>query len=369
MDRKRLILLGSMAVLGMVLFAACSSTSMESLQQFRFSDFVASLQTESAGRLRPRRKPWSRHPGADASAAASTQTAGAGEAATPAEETAVFFVSPGDGATVTSPFEVEMGASGLTVEAAGEIHEGAGHMHILVDEEFVDPGEVVLTTDTMIHFGQGQLATTLDLEPGEHTLRLQFANGAHIALDGDQYRDEITVVVAEPGEEEMTAAEPSEAAVFFVAPLDGATVTSPFEVEMGASGLIVEAAGQIREGAGHMHILVDEEFVYPGEVVLSTDTMIHFGQGQLATTLDLEPGEHTLRLQFANGAHFALDGDQYHDEITVVVAESGEELTAAEPSEASVFFVSPGDGATVTSPFEVEMGASGLIGRGSRPDS
>ena len=34
---------------------------------------------------------------------------------------------------------------------------------------------------------------------------------------------------------------------------------------MGASGLIVEAAGEIREGAGHMHILVDEEFVYPGE--------------------------------------------------------------------------------------------------------
>ena len=48
MDRKRLILLGSMAVLGMVLFAACSSNSMESLQQFRFSDFVASLQTVPA---------------------------------------------------------------------------------------------------------------------------------------------------------------------------------------------------------------------------------------------------------------------------------------------------------------------------------
>ena len=52
----------------------------------------------------------------------------------------------------------------------------------------------------MIHFGQGQLTTTLDLEPGEHTLRLQFADGAHIALDGDQYRDEITVVVAEDGD-------------------------------------------------------------------------------------------------------------------------------------------------------------------------
>jgi hypothetical protein len=33
------------------------------------------------------------------------------------------------------------------------------------------------------------------LEPGEHVLRLQFANGAHIALDGPAYRDEITVTV------------------------------------------------------------------------------------------------------------------------------------------------------------------------------
>jgi hypothetical protein len=30
---------------------------------------------------------------------------------------------------------------------------------------------------------------------GVHTLRLQVANGAHIALEGEQYRDEITVTV------------------------------------------------------------------------------------------------------------------------------------------------------------------------------
>ncbi len=210
-----------------------------------------------------------------------------------------------------------MGATGLSVDPAGEIREGSGHMHILVDEDFVYPGDVILTTDTMIHFGQGQMTTTLDLEPGEHTLRLQFANGAHMALDGDQYRDEITVVVAEDGD--AAAAQPAEPSVFFISPTDGAEVTSPLQVEMGATGLSVDPAGEIREGSGHMHILVDEDFVYPGDIILTTDTMIHFGQGQMTTTLDLEPGEHTLRLQFANGAHMALDGDQYRDEITVTV--------------------------------------------------
>ena len=88
-----------------------------------------------------------------------------------------------------------MGATGLSVDPAGDIKENSGHMHILVDEDFVAPGEVILASDTMLHYGDGQTKTTLDLPPGEHTLRLQFANGAHIALEGDQYRDEITITV------------------------------------------------------------------------------------------------------------------------------------------------------------------------------
>ena len=79
-------------------------------------------------------------------------------------------------------------------------------MHILVDEDFVAPGEVILASDTMLHYGDGQTDATLDLTPGEHTLRLQFADGAHIALDGEQYRDEITVTVAEGSAESTDTA-------------------------------------------------------------------------------------------------------------------------------------------------------------------
>ena len=109
----------------------------------------------------------------------------------------VHFVTPSTGATVAPTFTVEMAANGLTVEPAGEIHEGAGHMHILVDTDFTPPGEVILNDAEHLHYGKGQLTTTLALDPGVHVLHLQFANGAHIALDGDQYRDTITVTVAE----------------------------------------------------------------------------------------------------------------------------------------------------------------------------
>jgi formylglycine-generating enzyme required for sulfatase activity len=110
----------------------------------------------------------------------------------------VIFATPANGATVPPTFEVTMSAPGLIVEPAGEIHEGAGHFHILVDSDWLAPGELIPFDETHLHFGQGQLSTTLELAPGEHVLRLQFANGAHIALEGEQYRDEITVTVEAP---------------------------------------------------------------------------------------------------------------------------------------------------------------------------
>jgi LysM repeat protein len=130
---------------------------------------------------------------------AAVQAAAATAALRQAVETqpGVRFVTPANDATVPPTVTVEMTATGLVVEPAGEIREGAGHMHILVDTDFVPPGEIILTDAQHLHFGKGQLTTTLALEPGMHVLRLQFANGAHIALEGEEYQDEITVTVAE----------------------------------------------------------------------------------------------------------------------------------------------------------------------------
>ena len=259
------------------------------------------------------------------------------------ESPSVRFEQPADGATVTSPFEVVMAATGLTVEPSGEVNEGAGHFHILVDTDFTPVGEVIPTDEQNLHYGQGQTTATLELEPGEHTLRLQFADGLHTALEGDQFTDTITVNVV-AGDESPS--------VRFEQPADGATVTSPFEVVMAATGLTVEPSGEVNEGAGHFHILVDTDFTPVGEVIPTDEQNLHYGQGQTTATLELEPGEHTLRLQFADGLHTALEGDQYTDTITVNVV-AGDESP-------SVRFEQPADGATVTSPFEVVMAATGL---------
>ncbi len=232
---------------------------------------------------------------------------------------AVRFAMPSDGATVPPSFDVAMAATGLIVEPAGPINANAGHFHILIDTDFIEPGNPIPNDEAHLHFGKGQLTTTLGLEPGEHLLRLQMADGAHVALEGEEFRDTITVTVA---------ADTPAANVKFVAPADGELVTSPVSVnspvsvKMSAAGLIVERSGGVlRAGAGHMHILVDTDFIEAGNVIPADDNHIHFGGGQLTTTLDLAPGEHVLRLQMANGAHLALEGEQYRDEITVTVAE------------------------------------------------
>ena len=256
----------------------------------------------------------------------------------------VRFEQPADGATVASPFEVVMAAAGLVVEPSGEVNQGAGHFHILVNTDFTPTGEIIPDDAQHLHYGQGQTTVSLDLEPGEHTLRLQFADGLHTALEGEEYRDSITVVVEEG------RATPS---VRFEQPADGATIASPFEIVMAASGLVVEPSGEVNQGAGHFHILVNTDFTPTGEVIPDDAQHLHYGKGQTTVSLDLDPGEHTLRLQFADGLHTALDGEEYRDTITVVVEEG-----RATPS---VRFEQPADGATIASPFEIVMAASGLV--------
>lgn len=106
----------------------------------------------------------------------------------------VFFTNLEDGQTVTSPLKVEFGLEGMEVEAAGELNEGKGHHHIIINGSALDMGTVVPADSLNIHFGKGQLETELDLPKGEHTLTMQFADGYHQSY-GQQMSATITVVV------------------------------------------------------------------------------------------------------------------------------------------------------------------------------
>ena len=115
--------------------------------------------------------------------------------ASSAGKSRVFFTSPTDKATVGSPVKVTMGAEGFTIEPAGEVKAGAGHLHIMVDTDCVAAGQAVPKDDTHLHFGKGQTEAELKLSPGSHTLCLQAGDGAHVAVAGEGMTQKITITV------------------------------------------------------------------------------------------------------------------------------------------------------------------------------
>jgi hypothetical protein len=111
------------------------------------------------------------------------------------DEPTVSFTSPENGATVSSPVHVEWAAENFTVEPAGEVRDGAGHLHVVVNADCLGPGQLVPSDETHLHFGKAQMEADVELPPGEHKLCLQAADGAHVTLDGEGLTDTITVTV------------------------------------------------------------------------------------------------------------------------------------------------------------------------------
>ncbi len=56
-------------------------------------------------------------------------------------------------------------------------------------------GEAIPKDDNHQHFGDGSTEADLELAAGTHTLCLQAADGAHVALVGDGMTQQITVTV------------------------------------------------------------------------------------------------------------------------------------------------------------------------------
>lgn len=108
---------------------------------------------------------------------------------------AVSFVMPEDGAVVSSPFHVEFEVAAMEVLPAGTEAPRSGHHHLLVDAELPDMELPIPADDRHIHFGDGSSATELSLPPGQHTLRLLFADHLHIPHEAPVYSEPITVTV------------------------------------------------------------------------------------------------------------------------------------------------------------------------------
>ena len=110
----------------------------------------------------------------------------------------VHFANVKDGDTIANGFELEFVVIGKSVAPAGEPIDDKtiGHHHLIIDAKGIEPGTPVPADASHIHFGKGQTKHILNVAPGQHTLTLQFADGAHRSY-GPEWAKTITVTVTE----------------------------------------------------------------------------------------------------------------------------------------------------------------------------
>ena len=220
---------------------------------------------------------------------------------------AVSFTNIKHGYAVRSPFWVEFGIRGMGVVPAGNAHEKAGHHHILVNKALPsNHREKIPFDDSHRHFGKGQTATTLDLPPGKHTLRLLFADHDH--RPHFVFSPEITVnVVAKRSgpapriderdfaatcaswfQDAMTTPRALAKDVYAKNVRDGDQLVSPMRLSLGAAGFGIAPADKAVKDTGHFAVTV----VQSGKTVASHV----WSDGRTEGVLDLPRGEVELQL-------------------------------------------------------------------------
>jgi len=112
---------------------------------------------------------------------------------------------------------------------------------------------------------------------------------------------------------------PEGAAVYIIAPVDGATVSSPVRVQFGLRGMGVAPASVAFANTGHHHLLVDVDLPPLDAPVPADARHQHFGAGQTETTLELPPGEHKLQLLLGDQDHVPHDPPIYSEPVTITV--------------------------------------------------
>ena len=112
-----------------------------------------------------------------------------------AEGAAVYFISPQDGDTVSSPVHVVFGLAGMGVAPAGIEVKNTGHHHLLIDVDEIAFDTPVMLDDQHLHFGKGETEAMVELTPGEHSLQLLLADHYHMPHQPAVMSEKIKITV------------------------------------------------------------------------------------------------------------------------------------------------------------------------------
>ena len=110
------------------------------------------------------------------------------------------------------------------------------------------------------------------------------------------------------------------AAVYFISPKDGETITGDVVVRFGLKGMGVAPAGIDVANTGHHHLLINLETLPAlDQPIPADDKHKHFGAGQTETTLKLAPGRYTLQMLLGGKYHQPHQPPLLSQKINIIV--------------------------------------------------
>ncbi|MDB2547824.1 MAG: DUF4399 domain-containing protein [Porticoccaceae bacterium] len=125
---------------------------------------------------------------------------------------------------------------------------------------------------------------------------------------------------ASGAESTMVSPVSADAVVWIKSPQDGQRVSSPVTLSFGNSNVAISPAGTERANSGHHHLLINLQELPAMDMPLPASAqVIHFGKGQTETTLELEPGVHSLQLLLGNHLHVPHARPVMSEKITITV--------------------------------------------------
>ena len=110
--------------------------------------------------------------------------------------------------------------------------------------------------------------------------------------------------------------------VFFMEPMNGATVKSPVRLVFGSEMVTISPVppGELTEtrpDVAHFHLGVDTDCLPAGTVIPKANPWIHFGDGKNTIDMQLSPGPHKLAVQAGDDLHVTMTGLCETIDITV----------------------------------------------------
>jgi hypothetical protein len=202
-----------------------------------------------------------------------------------------WFSNLHSGAEVQSPFVVKFGLTGIGIAAVKKPVDGAGHHHLLIDRDLpLDFTEPLPFTDQYVHFGKGQMEAILDLPPGDHTLRLVFADNKHIP--NFVYSDVLRVKVTGPSGRSVEQLKRKEVTV--LAPDAGARVQAPFDLVLHASGYNVSHTDITEPDTGHFRVRL--------KGATGDEAVIDLPGGETEVWLNPPAGTYTASVELMNNS-------------------------------------------------------------------